>query len=376
MKLLILLLTAVYFILLAVENIHAIKDRKAISHVVYVNGTRGKSTVARLISEGLRAGGYRVFCKTTGTLPMTIGVDDQERLIKRRGRANIKEQLAILHQAAMQKTDILVAECMAVAPELQYISQHRMMRADIGVITNARLDHTDEMGDTIEEICASLCSTVPENGMVFTADSDNAQQIKLRADKMNSGFVLAQCGSGIPDDIDFPENVALALSVCMHLGVEREAALNAMRNYHRDPYSLSLYRLKNGAVFINGLSINDPVSSEKVWNDLKKRCLLGGKRLIMLINNRADRGYRAKHMIMLAEKLSPDEIWLLGASQWIMARRLKHSGLTAEILRFSAADRLPFDKPGTDDVIFAVGNIANQGHAVMQRVREEAERFV
>ena len=35
---------------------------------VHVNGTRGKSSVTRLIAAGLRAGGVRTFAKTTGTM--------------------------------------------------------------------------------------------------------------------------------------------------------------------------------------------------------------------------------------------------------------------------------------------------------------------
>ena len=45
---------------------------------VHVNGTRGKSSVTRLIAAGLRAGGKRTFAKTTGTAPRVIdseGID-------------------------------------------------------------------------------------------------------------------------------------------------------------------------------------------------------------------------------------------------------------------------------------------------------------
>ena len=34
---------------------------------IHVNGTRGKSSVTRLIAAGLREGGMRTFAKTTGT---------------------------------------------------------------------------------------------------------------------------------------------------------------------------------------------------------------------------------------------------------------------------------------------------------------------
>ena len=65
---------------------------------------------------------------------MTIDVNGGERPIIRHGRANIKEQLRILRRAAKEKAEVLVAECMAVDPALQYLSQHRMVRADLGVI--------------------------------------------------------------------------------------------------------------------------------------------------------------------------------------------------------------------------------------------------
>ncbi len=138
--------------------------RKKLAHVVHVNGTRGKSTVSRLIEAGLRAGGLRVFCKTTGTDPMTIDVNGCEQPIRRRGKANIKEQITILRRAAAQDAQVLVVECMAITPEFQQASQHDILRADIGVITNVRRDHTDVMGDTLPQIAEALCHTVPRGG--------------------------------------------------------------------------------------------------------------------------------------------------------------------------------------------------------------------
>src|SRR6476646_2181595 len=45
---------------------------------VHVNGTRGKSSVTRLIAGGLRASGRRVFAKTTGTMARMIDPDGRE----------------------------------------------------------------------------------------------------------------------------------------------------------------------------------------------------------------------------------------------------------------------------------------------------------
>ena len=58
------------YLLYLLWEAHAVRiARKKLAHVVHVNGTRGKSTVSRLIEAGLREGGMRVFCKTTGTDP-------------------------------------------------------------------------------------------------------------------------------------------------------------------------------------------------------------------------------------------------------------------------------------------------------------------
>ena len=154
--LLIALLALGWLAYLAWEARCAAKARASLAHVVHVNGTRGKSTVSRLIEAGLRAGGLRVFCKTTGTDPMTIDVKGREEPIHRRGKANIKEQIAILRRAAAQKAQVLVVECMAVHPEYQYAAQHRILKADTVVITNVRRDHTDVMGETLPEICDAL----------------------------------------------------------------------------------------------------------------------------------------------------------------------------------------------------------------------------
>ena len=98
---------------------------------IHVNGTRGKSTTTRLIAAGLRAGGHRVIAKTTGTLPRIILEDGSEIPVRRRGRATIREQMATIALAARRQADAVVLECMAVHPELQWVSERRMVRSTV-----------------------------------------------------------------------------------------------------------------------------------------------------------------------------------------------------------------------------------------------------
>ena len=220
-ELLILILSALLLLRLVWEAVTARQDRKALQHVVYVNGTRGKSTVTRMIAAGLTAGGHWVLCKTTGTLPIAIHPDGRQELIERKAPANIREQLVYLHKAAKEKADVLVIECMALQPEYQRVSGRDMLRCDVGVITNARLDHMDVMGDTREEVLDCLMEMLPEHGRIFTAERDFPQQMNARAQKLRSTLTISDPASlaDIPGamDLDFPENVALALDVCAGL---------------------------------------------------------------------------------------------------------------------------------------------------------------
>lgn len=371
---LIALLSLLYLLALWVEARQVQAARRSLPHVVHVNGTRGKSTTCRLIDAGLRAGGLRVFTKTTGTDPMTLEVDGRELPIIRRGKANIKEQIGILKKAAQQQAQVLVVECMAIQPELQYTAQHRILQADVGVITNVRRDHTDVMGQTLPEICTALCNTVPRGGILFTGEEHLAQQMAGAAKTLGSQFVAVRPRGDEPE-FDFPENIALALAVCEHLGVDRDTALEGMRHYKRDPYALTLHRI-HGSVWINGLSINDIQSTCMVWEQMAEKYELRQRKLILLVNNRADRGSRTQDMLQVCLALKPQEIWLLGASRSYMQRGLARHLPDAQVTWFARAQDLDFSGLDQNCAVFAVGNIAGEGRALMERVRKEGIAFV
>lgn len=374
MTLLIILLSLAYFFALLVEARQVSAARGQLEHVVHVNGTRGKSTTCRLIDAGLRAGGLRVFCKTTGTDPMTIDVNNCEQPVVRRGKTNIKEQIGILKRAAGQHAQVLVVECMALQPELQYTAQHRILRADVGVITNVRRDHTDVMGETLPEICDALCNTVPKNGNLFTAEQGQAGRMAAAASRMGSGFTAVR-PQGDEPDFDFAENIALALAVCEHLGVDRAVALRGMADYKRDPYALTLHQV-HGCVWVNGLSINDIQSTCMVWRQLKEKHGWEKKKLILLVNNRADRGSRTQDMLGVCLALAPEEVWLLGAARGYMKFHLSRKLPSARVTVFQRASELDFNVLDGNCAVFAVGNIAGEGRALMARIKEEGTPFV
>lgn len=197
---------------------------------IHVNGSRGKSSVTRLIGAGLRAGGKRVLTGTTGSKPRIIVEDGEEPPVIRPGRANIIEQLKIVRKAVSRRVEVVVLEWVGIQPHLQYVSEHQMVRSTVGVITSVRPDHLDEMGPTLEEVADSPCNTIPGGGVLFTTEKERLQTIQRWAEGIGIRFHpvspsnISSAELSAFTYLEHKEKVALELSVCEHLGVVRKTA--------------------------------------------------------------------------------------------------------------------------------------------------------
>src|SRR6266540_7415488 len=69
---------------------------------IHVNGTRGKSSVTRLIAAMLRAHGIPTVAKTTGTTARLILPDGSERPVFRDGRPTIRELAWAMRRASRE----------------------------------------------------------------------------------------------------------------------------------------------------------------------------------------------------------------------------------------------------------------------------------
>ncbi|MDD2481594.1 MAG: poly-gamma-glutamate synthase PgsB [Lutispora sp.] len=375
------LVGALYIVYLIYEKAHNKKIRNSFKHVIHVNGTRGKSTVSRLIDAGLREAGYSVFTKTTGTSPRIIHVDGHESEIIRRGKANIKEQLKMMKYAVAESADILVIECMAVKPELQLVSQKDMLMADIGVITNARFDHLEEMGHSLDSITKALASTMPYGGVLFTADERAYPYYKELGQSTITKVLLANEKNTDFDGIDFEENVALACQVCEHLGVERQTSIRGMKKYKTDPGSLAIYRFinKNGMeiVFINALAANDPDSTLKIYEKFDIENKNDFKNKVLLINNRIDRPSRMNQYIDFTKSLehSFDQVWITGDMKSIMKKKLIRKDVrTGKIMLLEEINTI--ENLQSDTLIFGVGNIVGHGKEIVKFFERAGEKHV
>jgi gamma-polyglutamate synthase len=358
---------------------------------IHINGTRGKSSVTRLIGAGLRAGGISNIVKVTGTFPRLIIEDGTETYIHRKSSANIIEQLAIVKFAATRKVKALVMECMALQPQYQTITEHHMIHSNINVMTNIRMDHTDVMGHTLMEIAETLGRTIPRNEHLFTSENIIPETLKRMADKRKTLTHFTDPDSVSKEEmkgfryIEHRENVALALAVCKHLNVDRKTALVGMYNAIPDEGVLWCHRVEEDGkkmVFYNAFAANDPDSTIVVWNKIRNEIGFEGSRIVLL-NTRQDRLYRARQLAeMAATKLKNevDYLILMGQSTDVVETMAIGYGIPKKkiiCLGWTTPDKI-FSKilSVTDmtSTIVAIGNMGGMGAKTVEYFEQKVKK--
>jgi len=380
---LLLVLVSVASVMGVIEYIQHQKRIYSIPIRIHINGTRGKSSVTRLIGAALNEGGIRTVTKVTGTYPRLIEPDGKESEIYRKSNANIIEQLAIVKFAVEKKAHALVIECMALEPQNQTITETQMIHATIGVITNVRLDHVDIMGYTLPEIASVLGRTIPKNRHCFTAENQIPEVLKQIADNKKCEIHFSDA-SLVSDQemklfsyIEHKENVSLALDICAHLGIDREIAFRGMYKAIPDAGALNRYIIQQDEktiIFYNGFAANDPQSTLMIWQRLLNENELKGKR-ILLLNTRQDRLDRARQLSeMVGKEINnqADLLVLIGQSTEVVESMTVNFGF----------DKSKIINPGwtepeivfenvlncTDSIstVVAIGNIGGMGNGVVE----------
>jgi poly-gamma-glutamate synthase PgsB/CapB len=195
---------------------------------------------------------------------------------------------------------------MAIQPDLQGVSERDMMGATIGVITNVRLDHTDVMGSTLDEIAESLANTTPAGGILVVGDHRLVSVFERRAARLGSRVVAAAADDQALGARSSWEktNKAVALTVTRELGISDTVALEGMRKVRPDPGVFGEEAVSVGGRevrVLNASAANDPESLAILLEglqasvhgaDAREAGGLDATRLIAVYNHRDDRGMR------------------------------------------------------------------------------------
>ena len=308
---------------------------------ILVTGSRGKSSLVRLLHAAFSACGVNTFARITGVLPREIGPGGRERVIRRVSPIHIAEMGWWLTQVPAD-AEALVMENSAVTPDL--------LRPTLVVWTTLRPDHTELWGATRKDAARALMRGVPHGVPVAGGPELNAPEVQpmLRANANTLHLAQGAQGAGSHQE----ENVnlaALAFALCApHL--DAEVARRAMLDL---PPDIADFRIleEDGDCLAAAFAANDRKSTEQLfaetgWDE---------RETTLLYHHRLDRAARLDDFL-----------------PWIAARPWKDvvfSRASRPLFSFAAGGKLSWNDGLTDPAafrrwwkgrgkVFACGNVA------------------
>lgn len=359
-------LTALLFVVLVwflTESLVYHRKLKKIKLRVLVNGTRGKTSVTRLLAAALRASGLRVCAKTTGSEARWI-MPEGEELDYRKGKPPMLiEQKAFLRFAEKNRADAIVVECMSLRAENQKAMARQLIRQHYTLITNAYIDHVEEIGWSKEETVQTLALSIYSKSITISGERDFSAF---------TGNILLPV-KNVPDECFsyfkfpvYPENIDLILTLTDALGISRETAMEGMRKAKPDIGMHGLFKLGKMDIY-NAFSANDAHSFIQAAKSFSK-----GEPYLLLYNHRADRPYRLRLIIkaLCQSGMLPERIAVMGEQAKQAARFIsKKTGLSVDAVQYPR--RWIENYRGNSSRLLCAGNIKGDGYAFLEMLLEE-----
>ncbi len=232
---------------LVLEALRLERWRRRIPHRVCVTGSRGKSTVVRMLTAALRDRGFRVLGKTTGSEARLLLPEGGEGPIRRRGVPSILEQVGLLREGDRAGVDVVVAEIMSIHAENHRVESGQILRPHLVLCTNLLPDHPEAGGRSTEGVASLLALDVPRGATVLIPPGEGVE-----------GFAAAVAASGgrveeVPvqedsgtDLLAFPSHQALVRRAVRHLTGSEVAAEDALPPGDADPGELRVREYARG----------------------------------------------------------------------------------------------------------------------------------
>ncbi len=259
-----------------------------------VTGSRGKSSVVRLLTASLARLGLGARGRITGVAPRELRQGDfaaaplREVVLLRSGPASVGEMRWWL-STLQGEVDAVVMENSAVAPELQGLA-FRWLDPVCSVLVNVRADHEDAWGSGEENAARALCLGL---GAGPRAPLHPVVVPTVTAGKPFIGRLLAERGCRVldcPSCADFrEEHVSIASEVLRLLGLDPSAAREAALRLPPDIADFAVL-IEGEGLIASAFSANDPETTEQLFLSTGWR----REETSILFNGRADRPARLR----------------------------------------------------------------------------------
>lgn len=302
------------------------KNLNAAKHRILIGGMRGKSGLVLTLYRLLSRRGIKVLGKVTGLRPLIFY---NGRVIKIDRGSNGKffidqENVGIF---AKFPAEVYIVENQAISrPAIRHMS--RIIKPDIVVLTNIRLEHMEGLGERLEDIAEAFALGFKGAKYVIYAKSPTREDgeiirvLEKHATKYGSKLKIVDLPKKLRK-LPAAERAFLAEEVLKIMGFdlqdqEKEEIIKELESRLK-PSSSPL-----GIDWFDASKVNDPESTELILNHLDKRPLF------LLAHFRGDRVDRTLAFIDLFSRLRLDsrirKVWVTGRYYGPILRVLGEKG--------------------------------------------------
>jgi len=364
--------------------------RRQIPLRISVTGTRGKSSVVRLLVSIFQVSGFRVAGKTTGSKPVFIHTDGREEEIRRRGKPTILEQKDVIRAALKEQSQGLIVEAMGIRPEVLGTEVKKIIRPQVLVITNVRLDHAADLGADREKIAASFAAAIPRGAVVFVPEEELLPVFRSAAAGKGAELIsVAGRASGRffggTSNFEFEPNIRLAAAVAGHFSVGDSDIAAGIKEANPDLGSLKIWKIRDSdsgksCLFANAFAANDPYSTREVLKKLTGLTTCS-QRMVGLLNlrrERADRSLQWKRVLMKSDFSRLNRIYVIGDQAGAFVRGKKSgTGPELTVVREKAPENVSSRVTAVEPegaLVVGMGNMGGLGRGLVEFWDKEGTR--
>lgn len=358
-------LVSVLFIFLIIlgiiENYLHIRNLSKIKYRILVNGTRGKTTVSKIIVSALNRKGIKTIGRTTGSEATILMDDGSVRPFVRKRSARITEMISFVRFCRKNNTECLVAECMALSEENQSIFANKLIKETHLVIVNSYIDHIAEVGKDRDSTLYTLSKSIYPGCKVYSTDpeySDAKCEFNLVEDNYSEYKEL-------PVNI---QSLNCAYSILKDFGLTKEEVLAAAALITPDIGLHDKFILQNGSILYPSFSINDFDTMNSKIRELGTE-----KKISIIFNSRSDREYRIKtfEKALYNNVERVEKVYIVGDYPKKVQRYLNH-WCKVETSVISCDSLIEYIKNNkSKEVFLGLGNIKGPGEAIVREMLKE-----
>lgn len=323
------------------------ETKRGLQRRILVTGSRGKSSIVRLLYAGMQATGMQTYARLTGVIPRELGPDG-ERTISRSAGAHVEEMRWWL-KCLPASAQAVVLENSAITADFQVLAG-RWLRPDVTVLANTLPDHQELWGPTSAAAAEVLTNGIPKQGQVILPaglrTDDHLLELLYRR---HCELIFAEPATELEENYQ-AVNMGLALATLVHLGFSSDSVLPAMRNLAPDRYDFHVAN-REGTEVALAFAANDIASTRVLFNSLN----WSPGETSLIYNHRADRPGRLKSFKQWLSQSCWRDVMIIGDKpRKEFARQELASARYLDIKNEQGL--LGLFKPG--DRVFGCGNIA------------------